>query len=154
MDICFLQQDVRLKNANSWTSLANMSQSGTQQSARKEAVTTSFAQFRKQAKEKEERVCYDFYFLLVFLQYKGRECVPLDGVGLLKYNFVYYSSTNEENVCFLLEMDCLNIILCIIPVLDIIYVFYFINREIDIHTYTFSFCIFNGSVFCHVGCIF
>ncbi|KAK7504356.1 hypothetical protein BaRGS_00004222, partial [Batillaria attramentaria] len=49
------KQELRLKNANSWSSLANMSQTGSSQSARKEAVTDSFAQFRKQAKEKEER---------------------------------------------------------------------------------------------------
>lgn len=49
------KQELRLKNANSWSSLANMSQTGTPQSARKETVTDSFAQFRKQAKEKEER---------------------------------------------------------------------------------------------------
>lgn len=53
----FTQQDVRLKNADSWTSLASLSQSSSSQMARKEpAAANSFAQFRKQAKEKEERV--------------------------------------------------------------------------------------------------
>ncbi|XP_025112371.1 bromodomain-containing protein 2-like isoform X3 [Pomacea canaliculata] len=52
----FQKKDVRLKNADSWTSLASLSQSSSSQMARKEpAAANSFAQFRKQAKEKEER---------------------------------------------------------------------------------------------------
>ena len=48
-------QDVKLKNTNSWASLANLS---TPSSAKmkKEKTGASFELFKKQAKEKEERV--------------------------------------------------------------------------------------------------
>ena len=51
-----LQQDVRIKNMGSWSNLANMADRSGTSSARKSAVTNSFEQFRRQAKEKEERV--------------------------------------------------------------------------------------------------
>lgn len=50
-----LQQDIRLKNAGSWSSLVmNSSTSGS--AVRKTSAMECFEVFRKQAKEKEERV--------------------------------------------------------------------------------------------------
>ena len=50
-------QDVKLKNTASWSSLANASQNMGPGSNKKASAKQSFEQFKKQAKEKEERVC-------------------------------------------------------------------------------------------------
>ena len=51
-----LFQDVKLKNMGSWSSLANISLAGEKTSVKKGQAKNSFEQFKKQAKEKEERV--------------------------------------------------------------------------------------------------
>ena len=55
LHVSLLFQDVKLKNTNSWASLASLS--STPSSAKmKEKTGASFELFKKQAKEKEERV--------------------------------------------------------------------------------------------------
>lgn len=46
----------QLKNAGSWSSIATSNSSHNM--SRKPAAVNSFEHFRKQAKEKEERVCF------------------------------------------------------------------------------------------------
>jgi len=52
-------QEVKLKNAGSWSSLANMavSQASGSSAVKRSTTAMSFEQFKKAAKEKEERVC-------------------------------------------------------------------------------------------------
>ena len=55
----------------SWSSLANMSTPTSGQARKKNAAMESFEQFRKAAKEKEERVCIrDNQFVLQKDQYQ------------------------------------------------------------------------------------
>jgi len=57
--LLFIVQEVKLKNAGSWSSLASLAVSQTPGSSTAKRSTTamSFELFKKAAKEKEERVC-------------------------------------------------------------------------------------------------
>jgi len=57
--VTFYLQEVKLKNAGSWSSLASLAVSQTPGSSavKKSTTAMSFELFKKAAKEKEERVC-------------------------------------------------------------------------------------------------
>ena len=62
------QQDVKIRNMGSWSSLANLA-SGGAATKKKPNAMHSFEAFKKQAKEKEERVIHSWNFYIISIEF-------------------------------------------------------------------------------------